>query len=168
MAHGPRYRLRLRRRREGRTDYKARLALLRSRTPRAVVRKQGRTVIVQFIDFDPSGDTVLAQANSRDLKSLGWTGHGANLPAAYLTGLLAATRAAGAGVEDAVLDLGIQVPAKGTALFAALQGILDGGLEVPHSESVLPEEDRVRGAHIGEEVASMFDSVKSKIQEGSS
>ena len=35
---------------------------------------------------------------------------------------------------------------------------------VPHSPEVLPAKDRVRGAHIGEEIAKQFDAVKSKLE----
>ncbi|EQD30588.1 50S ribosomal protein L18P, partial [mine drainage metagenome] len=37
MSTGPRYRVAFRRRREGKTDYRARLRLLKSDRPRAVV-----------------------------------------------------------------------------------------------------------------------------------
>ncbi|HID74143.1 MAG TPA: 50S ribosomal protein L18, partial [Thermoplasmata archaeon] len=49
MAHGPRYHVPYRRRREGRTDYRRRLALLSSRMTRAVVRRSGRHITVQFV-----------------------------------------------------------------------------------------------------------------------
>ncbi|HLE97548.1 MAG TPA: 50S ribosomal protein L18 [Candidatus Thermoplasmatota archaeon] len=165
MADGPRYRVQFRRRREGRTDYRTRLALLKGGEPRAVVRTSLRNVVVQLVGFDASGDKVLASAEARELPKLGWTGFTRNTPSAYLTGLLAGTRAKAAGVESAVLDLGRQMPQKGGRLFAALQGLVDAGLEIPHGEEVAPAEDRIRGAHIGDEVAANFDAVKGKILE---
>ena len=90
------------------------------------------------------------------------------MPAAYLTGLLAAKRANLAGVEGAILDGGLGKPTIGGKTFSALQGALDGGLYVPHGEAILPPEDRIKGTHLGEEVPEMFDKVKAKIMEGSS
>ena len=51
MATGPRHKVPFRRRREGRTDYRHRAALLRSGVPRAVVRKSNKGMSVQFIEY---------------------------------------------------------------------------------------------------------------------
>lgn len=167
MAQGPRHRVPHRRRREGRTDYRNRLALLKSGKTRAVVRKKNRNTIVQFIDYDPEGDIVRAQATAHELEGLGWTEHTGNLPAAYLTGLLAGVRAAEAGIEEAVLDIGLHDPNPGSAVFSALKGTLDAGIDVPHGEGVLPEDERARGAHISEETEDMTVEIKDEILEGS-
>ena len=99
-----------------------------------------------------------------ELKDHGWSAGTGNLPAAYLTGYLAGKKASAKGVKEAVLDLGTQRPSKGGRLFAALQGLVDSGLAVPHSPDVLPSKDRVRGAHIGEDIPKQFDAVKSKLE----
>ncbi len=168
MAHGPRYHVKFRRRREGRTDYKKRLALLKSGKTRAVVRRQNNTTIVQFIDYDPEGDIVRAQATSRDLESQGYQGHPGNLPAAFLTGLLAGSRAAEAGIEEAVLDIGPHNPQPETGIFAALKGVIEAGIDVPHSDHILPEDERLTGEHISDEVAANVDEVRTNIQEAES
>lgn len=62
MATGPRYRVAFRRRREGKTDYRQRQRLLRSRIPRAVVRMSSKNTYIQFIAYDEIGDKVLASA----------------------------------------------------------------------------------------------------------
>ncbi|MDD1717818.1 MAG: 50S ribosomal protein L18, partial [Methanoregulaceae archaeon] len=49
MAAGPRYFVRFRRRREGRTDYYRRMKLIVSDRPRMVVRRTNRQIIVQLI-----------------------------------------------------------------------------------------------------------------------
>src|SRR5207249_2084035 len=85
-------------------------------------------------------------------------------PPAYLTGYLAGKRASAKGVTEAILDLGLQRPSKGGRLFAALQGLLDSGVSVPHSPEVLPSKERIRGAHIGESIPTQFDAVKSKLE----
>jgi large subunit ribosomal protein L18 len=165
MTHGPHYRVPFRRRREGRTDYRVRSKLLRSGKPRVVVRKTLNQTIVQFISPDVAGgDRVLVTAQSLELKEHGWSSGTGNLPAAYLTGFLAGRRAASQGLKEAVLDLGRQRPAQGGRLFAALQGLLDSGVAVPHSADVLPGKERLRGAHIGEAVTKQFDLVKSKLE----
>ena len=148
MADSPRYALPYRRRREGKTDYKLRRALVKSGKPRAVVRLSNRYVTVQITDATVTGDIVRASATSRELPKLGWKGALGNLPAAYLTGALAARRATVKGVKEAILDLGLKGPTKGSKLFAVLKGLADAGLAVPHSPERLPPMERIGGAHI--------------------
>jgi len=132
-----------------------------------VVRRTLTKTIVQVAEYTPEGDRILAQATSQELTKMGWTTSVANVPAAYLTGLLAAKRAAAAGVEEAVLDGGLGKPTPGGKIYGVLQGALDGGLWVPHGEDILPDEDRIRGGHLSEDVPPMFDKVKKEIMEGS-
>ena len=162
MAHGPLYRVAFRRRREGRTDYRTRLALLKSGETRVVVRRTNTNVIVQFVQYTEAGDRVVAQAQARELPELGYKAAGDNTPSAYLTGRLAATRAKEAGVEAGVLDIGRASPHKGGVLFGALKGVLDGGVEIPHGE-VFPPEERLRAEHLGEEKAAAFAASYEKI-----
>jgi len=162
--HGPHFRVPFRRRREGRTDYRRRSKLLRSTKPRAVVRKTLQQTIVQIVEAAPAGDAILAAATSRELIKRGWTGGTGNLPAAYLTGYLAGRRAAAKGITEAILDIGLHEPSKGGRLFAALAGLLDSGIAVPHSPDILPSKDRIRGAHIDAALASAVDAVKAKLE----
>jgi large subunit ribosomal protein L18 len=164
MGKGPRYRVPFRRRREGRTDYRKRLALLKAGTVRAVVRKTVSNIVVQFVEFTPGGDRILASAFSKELERFSWRVGKGNLPAAYLTGYLAGKRALEAGVREAILDIGLHPPTKGGRVFAALKGILDAGIEVPHGGDVLPDEARIKGEHIAKEVSSLFDEVKAKLE----
>ena len=119
---------------------------------------------MQFADFDARGDRVRATAVTGELTEFGWTAPGGNLPAAYLTGLLAGKRAAALGISTAVLDLGRNLPAPKGRLFAALKGVVDAGVAVPHSKEVVPEEFRLTGQHISPEVASLFAQVKGKLE----
>jgi large subunit ribosomal protein L18 len=153
-----------RRRREGKTDYRRRQRMLRSALPRAVVRKTLNQTLVQIVEAEASGDRVLASACSGDLKEHGWTVGTGNVPAAYLTGYLAGKRAVAKGVTGAVLDIGLQQPTKGGRIFAALRGMLDAGLQVPHGDEVFPAKERIRGEHIGDGVAKSFDTVKAKLE----
>ena len=88
------------RRRRGITNYRKRLALLKSGIPRAVVRFSNAKVTVQIIDFAKEGDKVLATANSNDVANAGWKGSKTNIPVAYLSGMMAAKRALKAGVSS--------------------------------------------------------------------
>jgi large subunit ribosomal protein L18 len=160
---GPRYKVPFRRRREGRTDYRHRARLLRSGRPRAVVRKTLQQTIVQIIEPARGGDAVLATATSRELVKQGWTAGTGNVPAAYLTGYLAGRRALAKGVTEAVLDVGLHTPTKGGRLFAALQGLLDSGVRVPHGKEVLPSKERLHGAHIDAAIGKSVDEIKAKL-----
>lgn len=165
MANGPRYAVKFRRRREGKTDYRKRLALLKSHTTRLVVRRTNTRTIVQFVDFDVKGDVVRAAANSVELKKYGWPSAHSNTPSSYLAGLLAARRAVKAGVDHAVLDVGVSKPVKGGGVFAALKGALDGGVEVPHAKEILPPEERLAGGHIDKSLKAPFEAAKKQILE---
>lgn len=149
MAKGPAYTVPYRRRREGKTYYKLRKKLIISKIPRLVVRKTNRNLIVQVVMATVIGDVVIASAHSHELrKRFGWLGSLNNLPAAYLIGLLCGLRAAAKGIEKAILDIGLHTPSRGAAVFAALKGFVDAGVEVPYDESILPDDSRIRGEHI--------------------
>lgn len=155
MADGPRYAVRYRRRREGRTDYKLRRALVRSGRPRAVVRLTNKYVTVQVSEAQAKGDSVKAAASSKELSKLGWKGGTGNLSAAYLTGALAARRAVAEGVKEAILDIGLRGPSKGSKIFAVLKGLVDSGLIVPHSDDNIPSPDRISGSHVARYAKSL-------------
>jgi large subunit ribosomal protein L18 len=148
MAHGPRYRVARRRRRQGKTDYRRRINLLKSKQPRV----------------DPKGDRIIVSAEGFELGKYGWKGSFSNTPAAYLTGFLAGRRAVKAGIERAILDIGLQTPAKGSKVFASLKGLLDAGIDIPHSEEEFPSDERIRGDHIKESIKNQFESVKAGLE----
>ena len=160
---GPRYKVPFRRRREYKTDYRYRLKLLKSRSTRAVVRKSLKHTTVQFVDFTLQGDMILASASSIELRKLGWEGSTSNLPAAYLTGFLAGKRALAKKVDSAVLDLGLNSPVRGSKIFASLRGILDAGISIPHGEEIFPDENRIAGKHIANDIPQKFINLKNKI-----
>jgi large subunit ribosomal protein L18 len=140
--------LKYRRRREGRTDYKRRLALLKSGQPRLVVRTTNNDTLVQVVQYSAEeGDIILASCNHKKLKEQGWSAPGGNIPSAYLAGLLCG-KLAGSKIKNAILDSGKGKLSKGNLVFAALKGFSDSGIEIPFSEDKLPSEDRVAGKHI--------------------
>lgn len=146
---GPSYRVPFRRKRKGKTDYRLRKRLISSGKPRLVMRTSLKHTIAQIVEAKPEGDRMLATAHSTELtKKYRWLGSCGNLPAAYLTGLLAGHRALLKGTKEAVLDIGLSTPSKGSRLFAGLKGASDSGLQVSHNAGVLPDESRIRGEHI--------------------
>ena len=156
--------LKFKRRREGKTNYKLRLGLLKSNKLRLVVRKSLRNVNVQLIQYHDKGDKVLISANSRELIKFGWKGYRRNTPSAYLTGLLCGAKAKNKGLSEAVLDKGLHVSTKGSIIYAALKGAVDAGLKIPFSENLMPDETRIKGEHV--KTNNNFDEVKSKIVKG--
>ena len=166
MSVGPRYRVHFRRRREGKTDYRVRLRLLRSGEPRAVVRFSGRRVRIAIVRYDPTGDRVVAAAESTELGGLGFPASSlSSTPAAYLTAYLAGLRTKSAGESEVVLDTGIRHPTEGGRLAAALKGLLDSGLEVPHGEGGFPSVERLGGAHLPKPLPQPLEAYKMKLPE---
>lgn len=164
MKHGPRYRVKPRRRREGRTNYRKRLKLLKSRKTRIVVRKSLKNTQVQFVEYHEEGDKVIASATSQELVSkYDWKYPTSTTPAAYLTGLLAGKRAVEKGINEGILDTGRYPPVTGSKIFAALKGASEAGIECTYNEEKIPSEDRILGKHLSKEIAPVVTEIKSKI-----
>jgi len=157
-ATGPTYKLAFKRRRKNLTNYRKRLALLKSKVPRLIIRKSNKSVIVQCIGFTPTHDEVLASANSKELLQYKWK-PSANLPSAYLTGYICGKRAKAVGVNSVVLDSGLHTPIVGSFLFAAVKGAKDAGLEIPVGD-ISFSEDRISGKHIAEYAKQIVGSEK--------
>ncbi|HLC97694.1 MAG TPA: 50S ribosomal protein L18 [Candidatus Nanoarchaeia archaeon] len=137
-----------RRKREGRTNYAKRRRLLESGKPRLVVRFSNKQIRAQLVTFQPSGDRVEAAVDAAALRKLGWKFSAANLPAAYLMGVLAGQAALVKKHTEAIFDTGLATPLPRGRLFAFLQGALDAGLRIPHGEAIFPSPERLRGQHI--------------------
>jgi large subunit ribosomal protein L18 len=149
LAKGPNYRVKYRRRREGKTDYQSRRTLATSGRPRLVVRPTLRNIYVQIIRSEPEGDYVEVSTNTYELvEKFGWLGGGENSSASYLLGLIVGYKAVSKGIKTSMLDMGLKRPTKGARIFAVVRGAVDAGLEVAHSEEVLPSDERIRGEHI--------------------
>ena len=129
-----------------------------------MLRRSNKNVSIQFTEFGMEGDKILATASTKDLRAMGWEHSCSSIPAAYLAGYLAGKRAIAEGIEYAVLDLGMQNPRAGGVLFAAVAGMCDAGVEIPHGEDVYPSEERLRGAHIGDGIEGAVDGMKEKME----
>ncbi len=164
MKAGPRYHVKPRRHREGRTDYRKRLRLLKSRKTRIVVRKSLKNISVQFVEYNPEGDKIIISVLSSELvKKYNWKYSVSSIPAAYLTGLLAGKKASDKGIKEGILDIGRYRPTNGNKLFATLKGVVDAGIQCPHDKGIIPSEERILGRQLDDKVAPLAEKIKDKI-----
>jgi large subunit ribosomal protein L18 len=152
-----------RRRQEGKTDYGARLAMLKSGKVRLVLRKSNRYIIAQFVQSEMAQDKVIAGSSSRDLLLKGWpkelVGSLKSRAAAYLTGLMLGKLAHGK-VSEAILDLGLNRSVNKSRLYAALAGVIDSGIKINHKKDVLPTSEEIKAG----KAEKIFDKLKAEVQ----
>ena len=167
MATGPRYRVPFRRRREGKTNYHVRYKLILSKKPRVVVRKSNASTTLQLVMAEQTGDRTPLTVNSRQLQDFGYTFSKSNLPAAYLTGLLFGKKMLALGISEGIADIGLHASTKGNRIYAAVKGVVDAGVDVPHSPEIFPTEERISGKHIkeytGADIVAQFEQAREKI-----
>ena len=166
MAHGKRQRNQYRRRSAGKTDYHRRLRLLKSGSSRAIVRVSNTQVTCQLALYDKVGDKIVASFTGNDLQTHGYPSDASkkSIPACYLAGFGLAKKAISNGINEAILDIGLSASSIGSRTFSALKGMNDGGLVIPHSENILPSEERLSGAHISDSLSKVVDSTKKAIE----
>lgn len=143
-------RIQKRRRRENKTDYGARLQMLKSYVPRLVIRRTNKYIIIQLVSTEEAKDKVLSGVTSKELLENGWdtklAGSLKSLPAAYLTGILMAKKL-GKAKEKYAVDLGMARNIKGSRIYASVKGLVDGGLNVSAGEKCFPTKERIEGNH---------------------
>lgn len=137
--------------------------MLRSGKTRLVVRRSLTGMKIQFIDYEPAGDKTKITVTTADLKKFGWKSYTGNIPSSYLIGLIAGLRAKSVGIEEAILDVGLQTSTKASRIYAALKGVIDSGVNVNHSEKIFPDESRISGDHIVKYAQSLDDDKKKKL-----
>jgi large subunit ribosomal protein L18 len=156
-----------RRRREGKTNYHVRYRLILSKKPRVVVRKSNASTTLQLVVAEQLGDKTLLTVNSKELENFGYTLSKSNLPAAYLTGLLFGKKMLALGKEEGIADIGLHASTRGNRIYAAIKGVVDAGVNVPHSSEIFPEDGRIRGEHIkkytGTDIVAQFEQAREKI-----
>lgn len=160
------YMLEFKRKMEGKTNYAKRHKLLLSGETRFVIRITNQQIIVHAVKYEPKGDRTIAYATSKELESAGWKHAQKNIPAAYLTGLLSAKRAEEHKITSGIIDLGLRTVHKKGRVFAAIKGLIDGGIKIAHDDSTLPDEKRLHGAHLKEGSAKDFEKAKETILKG--
>ena len=154
------------RRLQNKTDFSARLVLLKSGKPRIVFRKTNRYIIGQYTKSNEARDIIEVSANSRDLLEFGWPkeakGSLKSIPAAYLTGFLLGKKVSDKkGESSAILDIGLLRNNSKSRIYAFLKGVTDSGLKVPGNKEVFPDESRILGRHMKKNI--QFEKVKQEI-----
>ncbi|MEK6891314.1 MAG: 50S ribosomal protein L18 [Nanoarchaeota archaeon] len=158
-----------RRRIEGKTDYRARMEMLKSGIPRIVARKTNRYIILQYVKSEEAKDKIIYGFNSKELLELGWDkeakGSLKSLPACYLSGYCLGKKIIEREKKvSAIFDIGLARNLKGSRLYAALKGLIDAGVKIPHNESIFKDSERFEGKHLDKNVQKNIEIVKSKIK----
>ncbi len=129
------------------TDYAARLALLKSSFPRLVVRRTNRYMIVQIVESEQAKDKVLLGITSKVLLEKGWSkeheGSLKNKAASYLTGYILGKMAVDKEIKAAILDTGMHRNVHKSRLYAVLKGAIDSGLKIPCNKDALPTDEEL-------------------------
>lgn len=152
------------RKKQGITDYRKRYRLVKSSSTRLVVRYSGKGVSAQIVQFDPNGDKVLATVTNRSLNKMGLEVTGNNTSVCYLVGMAAGRKCRDLGIEYCILDAGRRKVTKGGKIAAVLKGFSDSGVEIPHNEEILPDNDRIEGKHLKNKPGSKFKENVKKLE----
>eukprot|EP00794_Sanderia_malayensis_P015934 gene15934-17535_t len=136
-AYFKRFQVKFKRRREGKTDYFARRRLVvqdknKYNTPkyRMIVRITNKDIICQIAYAKLEGDIIICAAYAHELPRYGIKVGLTNYAAAYCTGLLIARRL--------LTKLKLADTYKGCE---EVNGAVDGGLDIPHSNKRFPGYD---------------------------
>ena len=152
-----------RRRKEGKTDYKARFGFLKSGIPRVVARRTNKYLIAQIISSDVAQDKVIIEVNSKELLSKGWpkelAGSLKSLPACYLTGYLLGKKSK--DIQKGILDIGLQRSISKNRIYSFLKGLVDSGFEIAHDEKVFPSDEMLSK---NEKTGKLIKQIKEKLK----
>ncbi len=150
------------RRQEGKTDYKARMHLLKSEQPRVVFRKSNRYLFGQIVVSEIAQDKVIIGANTKELLSNGWpknlSGSLKSLPASYLMGYMLAKKSK--EIKEGILDIGLLRHVAKSRVYAFVKGLKDGGFEISCSDDALPDEKMLNKK---EQTAKLIKPIKEKL-----
>ena len=143
------------------TNYNKRLILLKGRSPRLVIRKTNKYIIMQIIESKNAQDRILYSATTKDLLKQEWPedkkGSLKSLAASYLTGLLLGKKCKDKIKDKIILDTGLIPNTKGSRIYAGVKGIADSGLNISYNEKVMPSEEKIKSDY------EFFDKIKNKI-----
>lgn len=152
-----------RRRKEYKTDYKKRFALLKSRMPRIIFRKTNKYLIAQYITSKEAQDKIIFGINSTELLKYGWPEKESikSIPASYLTGYLTGKRILLEKLEKPIIDFGMARVLHKTGVYAFIKGLIDSGIKIECEKDNFPDETRIKGEHLKNKIS--FDEIKLKI-----
>ncbi|MFA6023200.1 MAG: 50S ribosomal protein L18 [Candidatus Pacearchaeota archaeon] len=157
------------RKRKGKTDYKARMGMLKSGLPRVVIRKTNKFIYVQYVKSVEARDKAIFTVSSRDLLEKGWAkeskGSLKSVSAAYLTGYLAGKEIISKDKKGKViLDIGLERNVAGSRLYGALKGLVDAGVNISYDEKAFPKKERLEGKHLKKDAQVLMNKVKENIK----
>lgn len=153
------FKMPFRRRREGRTNYVKRLAMIKNGSVRMVVRRSNKGFIIQFIQYFEKGDRTIYSIHSKILQKIANFPAKCNTPSAYLAGLYAGKQAKAKGINGAIVDI-VTCASRGAVVFAAVKGAIDAGINIPFDETKIIIE-RINGSHL--KLENQFEEAKKKI-----
>lgn len=156
----------MKRRREGKTDYKARVGLLMGEKGRVVFRKTNRYITGQYIESKEARDKIIVGVNSKELLNYDWPksnmGSLKSIPACYFTGFLLGKKMLDKEIKNGIFDIGLNRNVKKSKIYGFLKGVVDSGIKINCKEEVFPEEKRLRG---GNSKAKLnFEEIKKNIE----
>lgn len=134
----------LKRKKQGKTDYGARIHQLKSKNPRLVIRKSNRYIVAQIVESKEAQDKTRCYVHSKELEKQGWKSSFKNLPASYQVGKLIAKKAQEMKIKTCNLDIGRQTSTKGSRIYAVVKGALDSGLEIKCDKKMLPPDEKIQ------------------------
>ena len=157
--------MKAKRRTRGKTDYKARIKLLKSRKGRIIFRKTNKYIIGQYIKSKEAKDYVVLGVTSKNLLNYGWPesskGSLKSLPACYLTGFLLGNKILDKDEKEGIFDLGLLWSIPKSRAYAFLNGVSDSGVKIKVEEKMFPQEGRIKKISVAE---IDFNKIKKKIE----
>jgi large subunit ribosomal protein L18 len=134
------------RRRQYKTNYSKRLALLKGDSPRLVIRKTNRYMIIQIVESKNAQDNIRYGVSTKELIKYGWpeekSGSLKSLSASYLGGFLLGKKAK--DINRAILDMGLIPNTKGSRVYSTIKGASDAGLKINFDKKILPNEEAIK------------------------
>jgi len=153
----------MRRKKEGKTDYKARRKMLESERPRIIIRRTNRYIIVQYVESEEAKDKIIFGVNSKKLLDYGWKeedkGKLKNIQAAYLTGYLFGKMLKDKELdENAIVDLGLARTLFKSRIYTSIRGIIDSGIKIKAEIEI--DEGKIKS----EEITKIKLNIQNKIK----
>lgn len=156
------------RRSRNKTDYSKRLKLLKSEIPRVVFRKTNRYIIAQYVESEEAQDSIKMGISSKKLISKGWPknmeGSLKSIPASYLTGYLFGIEIKKKKLANPIVDMGMIKAIHKNKAYAFLKGLKDSGIGIKCDESLFPEEEKIIGKNLKNNLSKEFKEIKKNIE----
>jgi len=147
------------RRKQGKTNYKRRLILLKGEKHRIVFRKTNRQIILQIIESNLAQDKTITGATSKEMLKYGWPkekiGSLKSLSASYLTAYLLGKKYTNKN-KSFIFDIGLIPGTKGSRAYASIKGLVDSGFKISSNKEIFPPQDII-------EKFDFFNNVKREI-----